>query len=168
MTMGSRGKSKELLTAMLDHAYASGVYVLLMAPTPGHCNDKVKPGKLARNCSADYEHMVSNMTAVKEHPGHYICDDCCVGYNYLKELHVVYKMMGEIDLYHLTAGALECGEMHAFQKPMLSLDVPMRENYRPDLVFHANDGLAAGGSDGSLRVPPMTFEPMIYMADSVR
>jgi len=76
--------------------------------------------------------------------------------------------MKEIDPYHLTAGALECGEMHAFQEPHLSLDVPMRENYRPDLPFHANDGVHAGGSDGALRMPPMTFEPMMNMADAVR
>ena len=80
----------------------------------------------------------------------------------------MYKMMKEIDPYHLTAGALECGEMHAFQEPHLSLDVPMRENYRPDLPFHANDGVHAGGSDGALRMPPMTFEPMMNMADAVR
>jgi len=44
----------------------------------------------------------------------------------------------------------------------------MRENYRPDLAFHANDGIHAGGSDGALRMPPMTFEPMMNMADAVR
>eukprot|EP01052_Picozoa_sp_SAG31_P023229 SAG31_NODE_1902_length_6956_cov_5.312236_2_plen_490_part_00 len=76
--------------------------------------------------------------------------------------------MKRIDPYHLTAGALECGEMHAFQEPFLSLDVPMRENYRPDLSFHANDGRVRGGSDGILRMPPMTFEPIINMADAVR
>ena len=46
----------------------------------------------------------------------------------MKELAVVYRMIKEIDPYHLTAGALECGEMHAFQEPQLSLDAPMREN----------------------------------------
>ena len=57
----------------------------------------------------------------------------CSGYNYLKELAVVYQQMKQIDPYHLTAGALECGEMHAFQEPHLSLDAPMRENYRQTL-----------------------------------
>lgn len=97
--------------------------------------------------------MVSNMTAVKDHPslfGYYICDDCCQGYHFLKELAVVYEMMKKIDPYHVTAGALECGEMHAFQEPFLSLDTPMRENYRPDLSFHANDGHSRPGSDGDL------------------
>ena len=46
----------------------------------------------------------------------------------MKELAVVYRMIKEIDPYHLTAGALECGELHAFQEPQLSLDAPMREN----------------------------------------
>eukprot|EP01051_Picozoa_sp_SAG22_P019486 SAG22_NODE_3612_length_1616_cov_1.926170_3_plen_179_part_00 len=97
--------------------------------------------------------------------------DCCSGYNYLQELATVYKQMKAIDPYHLTAGALECGEMHAFQEPHLSLDVPMRENYRPDLPSHAPAPLGqplSGGGDGVLRSPPMTFEPMINMADAVR
>ena len=41
---------------------------------------------------------------------------------------MIYEYRGWQDPYHLTAGALECGEMHAFQEPMLSLDAPMREN----------------------------------------
>jgi hypothetical protein len=44
----------------------------------------------------------------------------------------------------------------------------MRENYRPDLAFHANNGVQAGGSDGLLRMPPMEFEPIMNMADAVR
>ena len=40
--------------------------------------------------------------------------------------------------------------------------------YRPDLPFHASDGVVRGGSDGALRLPPMSFEPMINMADAVR
>ena len=58
--------------------------------------------------------------------------------------------------------------MHAFQEPHLSLDAPMRENYRPDLAFHGSDGSGLGGSDGALRMPPMTFEPLINMPDAVR
>ena len=199
----------ELMLAELDHMHATGVYAMISVPTPGHCNETAKPGKPARNCTADYEHMLGNMTVVKDHPatwGYYICacsvslclastacthnavltapwlcftcsssvvhahvgDDCCAGYEYLKELAVVYRMMKAIDPYHLTAGALECGEMHAFQEPQLSLDAPMRENYRPDLTFHANDGTVRGGSDGILRMPPLTFEPIINMADAVR
>eukprot|EP01048_Picozoa_sp_COSAG05_P008268 COSAG05_NODE_622_length_8291_cov_19.484985_6_plen_58_part_00 len=47
----------------------------------------------------------------------------CAGFEYLLELATVYRLMKKIDPYHLTAGALECGEMHAFQEPHLSLDV---------------------------------------------
>ena len=36
------------------------------------------------------------------------------------------------------------------------------------MAFHGNDGVTLGGSDGSLRMPPMTFEPLINMADAVR
>ena len=161
----------EMMIAELDHMYAAGVYAMISVPTAGHCNETAKPGTPARNCSADYANMLGNMTLVKGHPatwGYYICDDCCAGYDYLKELAVVYQQMKAIDPYHLTAGALECGEMHAFQEPQLSLDAPMRENYRPDLTFHANDGVVRGGSDGVLRMPPMTFEPIINMADAVR
>jgi hypothetical protein len=68
--------------------------------------------------------------------------------------------MKRLDPYHLTAGFAECGELHAFQEPWLSLDVPMRENYRPDMAFHHNDGWDSPGSDGDLRLPPNTFEPI--------
>ena len=38
---------------------------------------------------------------------------------------MVYRMIKEIDPYHLTAGALECGEMHAFQvRIVLSFPCP--------------------------------------------
>ena len=45
----------------------------------------------------------------------------------------------------------------------------MRENYRPDLASHASSPLGvplAGGGDSVLRGSPMTFEPMINMADA--
>ena len=82
------------------------------------------------------------------------CDYCTD--DYLKELAVVYQQMKAIDPYHLTAGALECGEMHAFQEPQLSLDAPMRENYRPDLAFHANNGVIRGVRAHS---PPRSTTP---------
>ena len=70
-------------------------------------------------------------------------------------------MIKRLDPYHLTAGFAECGELHAFQEPHLSLDAPIRENYRPEMAYHHNDGSAQHpGSDGSLRMPPMTFEPV--------
>ena len=65
----------ELMVAELDHLYANGIYAMVSVPTPGHCNDTVKPGLPPRNCSLDYEHMLGNMSVVKEHPatwGYYI------------------------------------------------------------------------------------------------
>ena len=56
--------------------------------------------------------------------------------------------------------------MAAFQEPHLSLDVPIRENYRPDLAFHANDGHRRFGSDGDLRMPPMKAIPPVTMPES--
>lgn len=58
----------------------------------------------------------------------YAGDDCCAGWEYLQELAVVYRMMKEIDPYHLTAGALECGEMHAFQEPQLRYGSALRDD----------------------------------------
>ena len=49
------------------------------------------------------------------------------GYEFLVGLAKVYDLMKAIDPYHLTAGFAECGELHAFQEPFLSLDAPMRE-----------------------------------------
>eukprot|EP01048_Picozoa_sp_COSAG05_P008267 COSAG05_NODE_622_length_8291_cov_19.484985_5_plen_415_part_00 len=69
----------ELMLAELDHMHAAGLFAMISIPTPGHCNETAKPGKPARNCTADYEHMLGNMTLVREHPatwGYYICDDC--------------------------------------------------------------------------------------------
>ena len=101
---------------------------------------------------------------------HQICDDCCQGYSYLGDLARVYRTLKRLDPYTITAGAAECGELHAFQEPFLSLDAPMRENYVPLFEGHDNDGVrnGRGGSDGQLRMPPMSFEPIINMADAVR
>ena len=55
---------------------------------------------------------------------HQICDDCCQGYSYLGDLARVYRTLKSLDPYTITAGAAECGELHAFQEPFLSLDAP--------------------------------------------
>jgi hypothetical protein len=31
------------MVAELDHMYATGVYAMISVPTPGHCNETVKP-----------------------------------------------------------------------------------------------------------------------------
>ena len=43
----------------------------------------------------------------------------------------------------------------------VSQDAPIRENYRPEMAYHHNDGsVEHPGSDASLRMPPNTFEPV--------
>ena len=42
----------------------------------------------------------------------------------------MYDTIKRLDPYHLTAGFAECGELHAFQEPHLSLDAPIRENVK--------------------------------------
>eukprot|EP01043_Picozoa_sp_COSAG02_P009340 COSAG02_NODE_315_length_24910_cov_17.139978_12_plen_544_part_00 len=174
MTM-SHLKRPEVLLADMDTAYAAGVYVVLFIPTSGHCNDTHRQ----QSCAQDIDYMRGNVSLVMDHPGligYYICDDCCQGQEYLLELAEVYRELKQLDPYHFTTGALECDEMHAFVEPHLSLDAPMRENYRPDLAFHSSDGVhgrggdgADGtGSDGSMRMPPMSFVPMINLPDAVR
>lgn len=87
----------------------------------------------------------------------------------------MYQLLRRHDPYHVTTGAAECNELQAFQEPYLSLDFPLVENYRPDLVFHT--GAFAGhlgaaidghGGDVSLRLPPLTFEPVANMPGSQR
>jgi hypothetical protein len=74
----------ELMLAELDHMYSAGVYAMISVPTPGHCNETAKPGKPARNCTADYEHMRGNMTVSRAFPSWnrsvlteiYLCHAC--------------------------------------------------------------------------------------------
>lgn len=166
----------EKMLAMLDSIHTAGLSAIVSVPasTWATCNtSRPQPGRpLPPTCSEAWESLTSNISAVRSHPAlfsYYICDDCCKGWEYLKQLSAVYEAMKLLDPYHPTSGALECGEMHAFQEPFLSLDLPMRENYVPFLIGHDGDGLFdQPGSDGSLRMPPMTFEPMMNMADAVR
>jgi hypothetical protein len=99
-----------------------------------------------------------------------ISADCCKGYDYSQNLSKAYKLLRKFDPYHITTGAAECNELQAFQEPFLSLDFPMVENYRPDLAFHAgafanHTGSAVDGHGGdvTLRLPPLTFEPLANM-----
>ena len=146
----------KLLLQILDECERAGIYAMY---TPSWPNGIGKS-----NTSADMAGLVSNLTLIKDHPslwGYYICDDCCKGFDFLWQLAWVYDAIKAIDPYHLTAGFAECGELHAFQEPHLSLDAPIRENYRPEMAYHHNDGSCEHpGSDASLRMPPNTFEPM--------
>eukprot|EP00947_MAST-08B_sp_MAST-8B-sp1_P000898 g898.t1 len=144
-----------LVRAILDECEKAGIYVMFSPPASTFATDNTTEARAA---------LISNLTMVMDHPalwGYYICDDCCKGFDYLWQLAEAYDLMKQVDPYHLTAGFLECGEMHAFVEPHLSLDAPMRENYRPDMAFHAADGWERAGSDGELRLPPMTFTPIM-------
>jgi hypothetical protein len=105
-------------------------------------------------------------------PSSQICDDCCKGQAFSGNLTLAYDLIKEYDPYHITAGAFECGELNWSQEPWLSLDMPMDENYRPDLKYHATTAAmtakgeavrSTGTQDSSLRMPPMTFEPVMNM-----
>jgi hypothetical protein len=147
----------DLLLAILDECERAGIYAMY---TPPMANDIINTHKSGFPMQA----LISNLTVIKDHPalwGYYICDDCCKGFDFLWELAWVYDAIKRIDPYHLTAGFAECGELHAFQEPHLSLDAPIRENYRPEMAYHHNDGsIDQPGSDGNLRMPPNTFEPV--------
>lgn len=69
--------------------------------------------------------LVSSHPAVQ---GWYICDDCCKGYDFSRNLSHAYKLLRRFDPYHVTTGAAECNELQAFQEPFLSLDFPMVRN----------------------------------------
>ena len=147
----------ELLLAILDECERAGIYMMY---TPSMANSIVN----THESGFPMQDLIANLTLIKNHPalwGYYICDDCCKGFDFLWELAWVYDAIKRIDPYHLTAGFAECGELHAFQEPHLSLDAPIRENYRPEMAFHHNDGsVDHPGSDASLRMPPNTFEPL--------
>lgn len=150
-------RDPETLLAILDECERAGIYMMY---TPSMANAIVN----THESGFPMENLISNITLIKDHPalwGYYICDDCCKGFDFLWELAWVYDAIKRIDPYHLTAGFAECGELHAFQEPHLSLDAPIRENYRPEMAYHHNDGsVDHPGSDASLRMPPNTFEPV--------
>ena len=99
-------------------------------------------------------------------------DDCCKGAAYTREVRDAYETLRRFDPFHVAAGAFECGEMHSFQEPLLAVDLPMRENYRPDLPSHAGDAVggefAFAGGDGALRLAPMRWEPVVNMPQPCR
>lgn len=85
------------------------------------------------NSSQSLKDLEGNVSLVMRHPalwGYYICDDCCKGFDFLWQLAYVYDVIKRLDPYHLTAGFAECGELHAFQEPWLSLDVRGAARYQ--------------------------------------
>lgn len=109
--------------------------------------------------------------------GYYICDDCCSNARNISLQAQAYTLLKDLDPYHVTIGAVNCGNSWMFtdsapsvlpsqtsitqralpqaQQPalQLSLDVVMQENYGVSLEGHAADGSWAGGvgSDGFFR-----------------
>jgi len=133
--------------------------------------------------------LIANVTLVRDHPaimGYYICDDCCQSFEMTSLQSQVYQLIKDLDPYHVTIGAVNCGDGWQFtdaapsflasesnllteklpeaKQPalQLSLDVVMHENYDTSLVNHAGgDSWETGiGQDGFYR-NGMGFSPVI-------
>ena len=152
--------------ALLDEYQRLGLHAMLevgAGTPPGDDN--------ATALAAFLEGVEAAVAPWREHPAlaaYYVCDDCCKGADFTRNMAAAYDAYRAADPYHLTAGAFECAELHAFQEPYLSTDLPMRENYRPDLPSHAPEPARGGGGDGALRLPPLTFEPVVNMPQPCR
>ena len=134
------------------------------------------------------EVLRASVELVREHPallGYYVCDDCCSNNHDVSLQAQVYAVMKDVDPYHPTIGASDCGNTWMFtdQAPswlkseqddgdrvlpvatqpalQLSLDVVMQENYGGTLAAHAGTGAWAGGvgGDGWFR-NGAAFEPV--------
>ena len=132
--------------------------------------------------------LIENVTfAAKEAAvvGYYICDDCCGASVDMSLQAQAYTLLKELDPYHVTMGAVNCGTSWQFTDtapsylqaasstaPMLaqavqpqlqlSLDVVMHENYHQALQYHAGNGSWRGGAgtDGLYR-HGVRFEPVV-------
>ena len=112
------------------------------------------------NTTADWADFVSVVEAVREHPatlGYYLCDDCW-GHDPAGQAKV-YRAIKTLDPYHVMAGAggtsagFSDGEMPGGHL-RLSLDVPLIENYNPDLAYRGSPGAV----ENTARSYPMFFE----------
>jgi hypothetical protein len=124
--------------------------------------------------------LKANISTFQHHPavmGWYICDDCCSDTPDISLQAQVYQLIKDLDPYHVTIGAVNCGNSWMFTDStpswltpgqaltsssiaqatqpqlQLSLDVVMQENYASTLVAHGDDGTWEGGvgSDGFFR-----------------
>ena len=133
--------------------------------------------------------LIANITFVRDHPaifGYEICDDCCSTISDISKQAQVYQLIKNLDPYHVTVGAANCGDSWMFSdvtpswltpeknilsmqnipeaiQPnlQLSLDVIMQENYNYMLSIHDGNGTWKGGvgSDGFFR-HGIEFEPL--------
>lgn len=142
------------------------------------------------NQPALLKNLIANITFMKDHPailGWYICDDCCSPQSDISLQSQVYQLIKDLDPYHVTIGAVDCGNSWMFTdtapswldpqknivsmrnipeatqpKLQLSLDVVMQENYDLNLTSHGGNGTWEGGvgSDGWFR-HGVEFEPLV-------
>lgn len=130
-----------------------------------------------------------NASLVARHPallGYYVCDDCCSNNADISLQAQVYAILRDVDPYHVTIGAVNCGNTWMFTDAapswlaadqddaattigegtqpalQLSLDVVLQENYGGTLKQHAAAGTWAGGvgADGWYR-HGAEFEPVV-------
>jgi len=136
-----------------------------------------------------WDSFLKNITRVMDHPallGYYICDDCCTNAHDISLQSQLYILLKNLDPYHITIGATNCGDtwMYTDAAPsylppesnindrvlpemrqpalQLSLDIVMQENYDDNLKDHAGDGTWPGGvsNDGKFR-HGMSFSPLL-------
>ena len=119
--------------------------------------------------------LKANITTFQHHPailGWYICGDCCSDTPDISLQAQVYQLIKDMDPYHVTIGAANCGNSWMFTDTapswltpkqdlsansiaqatqpqlQLSLDVVMQENYVHSLPTHGDDGTWEGGVGG--------------------
>jgi hypothetical protein len=160
---GGEGPNITERRLILDQCEAVGIKVMvqmtaLIDAVVGNNGDDPAP-KPGRNSSKDWAALSSTVAELKEHPavlGWYLCDDCCESMEFNTVLmRQAYLDVKFLDPYHVTIGAIDCGDTWMFSDGemgpgvsdtgRLSLDLPMIENYNTDLRAHAT-AIAAGGS----------------------
>ena len=97
----------------LDGCYEAGFNVMypLMSTTRfiNHGGPFNKPALL--------KNLIANITSMKDHPailGWYICDDCCSPQSDISLQSQVYQLIKDVDPYHVTIGAVDCGNSWMF------------------------------------------------------
>merc|ERR1719272_1058277 len=69
------------------------------------------------NDTTALQDLISNVTFVQNHPallGYYICDDCCSNNANVSLQSQVYQLLKTLDPYHVTIGAVNCGNSWMF------------------------------------------------------
>ena len=150
--------SPTIVLSVLDAAAASGFKVMMDMTFPGV---HIQAGGPFNNESM-LHWLRSNVTLVRNHTallGYYICDDCCGSHRDVSMQAQVYSVIKDLDPYHATIGAANCGSSFLFRdipsllpatvnrstawmehgqpELQLSLDLVMQENYDTSLAAHA-------------------------------